>query len=201
MEAWLTPQKHGHGVALLLGQTGGAKLHIKSDSEGKNWALVMGDDRIPKSWMTRALYNELGAMKPGRRDHVAATWDGNVMRLFVNGTRVGSLIGNPEGEQPVIPVGSFQLGFDETKTLKLKHGFLGTIDQVRITEGIRYEKDFTPPPTFNLEKGTVGLYRFEEGHGDILKDSSGHEHHGKIIGAKWVTAIRGPVALPASGSR
>ena len=36
------------------------------------------------------------------------------------------------------------------------------------------------------DKDTLALYRFNEGQGDRLIDSSGNNHHGKIVGAKWV---------------
>ena len=32
----------------------------------------------------------------------------------------------------------------------------------------------------------MALYHFDEGSGDVLKDSSGNGHDGKIVGAKWV---------------
>ena len=36
------------------------------------------------------------------------------------------------------------------------------------------------------DKDTIALYHFDEGNGEVLKDSSGNNHHGKIVGAKWV---------------
>jgi len=39
----------------------------------------------------------------------------------------------------------------------------------------------------------MALYRFDEGKGDMLKDSSGHDHHGKIVGATWVNPDGSPV--------
>ncbi|MFA4881055.1 MAG: LamG domain-containing protein [Candidatus Doudnabacteria bacterium] len=35
-------------------------------------------------------------------------------------------------------------------------------------------------------KTCVGIWLFDEGKGDIAKDSSGNGHHGEIRGAKWV---------------
>ena len=32
----------------------------------------------------------------------------------------------------------------------------------------------------------MALYHFDEGSGDVLQDSSGNGHDGKIVGAKWV---------------
>ena len=58
----------------------------------------------------------------------------------------------------------------------------------RISRTARYTKVFTPQKRFEPDKDTLALYHFDEGQGDLLKDSSGNGHHGKIIGAKWVNA-------------
>ena len=41
------------------------------------------------------------------------------------------------------------------------------------------------------ERGLVAHYSFDEGQGAIAHDKSGHENHGKIIGAKWVAGPYG----------
>jgi hypothetical protein len=45
------------------------------------------------------------------------------------------------------------------------------------------------------DERTLALYHFDEGQGDVLVDSSVHEHHGKIIDATWVMADE-PLATP-----
>ncbi|MCU0873307.1 MAG: LamG domain-containing protein, partial [Pirellulaceae bacterium] len=40
----------------------------------------------------------------------------------------------------------------------------------------------------NPAAGLVAHYRFAEGQGDRLLDHSGHQHHGRIIGARWEQA-------------
>ena len=38
-----------------------------------------------------------------------------------------------------------------------------------------------------VDEQTVGLWLFDEGSGDVVHDSSGRDHHGKIVGeADWV---------------
>ncbi len=64
--------------------------------------------------------------------------------------------------------------------------YAGWIDEVRISDTPRYEANFDPQPRFEPDKQTLALYHFDEGQGDILKDSSRHRHHGQIIGAKWI---------------
>ena len=62
----------------------------------------------------------------------------------------------------------------------------GLIDELRVSESIRYVEPFTPKRRFEPDADTVALYHFDEGQGDVLVDSSGHNHHGKIVGATWV---------------
>ena len=69
--------------------------------------------------------------------------------------------------------------------------FLGRIQGVRLSNTVRYDKDFTPDRRFRLEKDTLALYHFDEGQGDVLKDSSGNNHHGQIVGANGFAAWRG----------
>ena len=64
--------------------------------------------------------------------------------------------------------------------------FRGRIGELRVSQVARYEQDFTPDKVFDADQNTLALYHFDEGSGDVLKDSSGTGHHGQIVGAKWV---------------
>jgi hypothetical protein len=75
--------------------------------------------------------------------------------------------------------------------------FAGVIDELRISKIARYTADFTPATRFESDADTLALYHFDEGAGDILTDSSGNNHHGKIVNAKWVPGI---AALPPPDS-
>mgnify|MGYP005848531257 CR=1 FL=1 len=68
--------------------------------------------------------------------------------------------------------------------------FAGVIDEVRISKVACYNGDFTPAKRFEPDADTIGLYHFDEGEGDIAHDSSGNDHHGKVIAAKWFPAGR-----------
>jgi hypothetical protein len=70
--------------------------------------------------------------------------------------------------------------------------FDGTISAVQVSQSARYTQAFAPPTDLAADEKTLALYRFDEGRGDELKDSSGNNHHGKIVGAKW-----GMVEAPA----
>ena len=72
--------------------------------------------------------------------------------------------------------------------------FYGEIGESRFSSVIRYDRDFTPPTDLKPDKHTIALYKFGEGTGDVLKDSSGNNHHGKIVGAKWVKPSGGDLS-------
>jgi hypothetical protein len=67
-----------------------------------------------------------------------------------------------------------------------KFPFHGIIDEVRISNIARYDKDYIPTKRFTTDENTLALYHFDSGTGTVLKDSSGNGHHGNIVGAEWV---------------
>jgi hypothetical protein len=83
------------------------------------------------------------------------------------------------------------VGKAKNGTLKGKDPFLGMIDEIRISKVARYAAEYEPPARFEVDADTLALYHFDEGQGDVLTDSSGNNHHGKIVNAKWVPGIAG----------
>ena len=116
----------------------------------------------------------------GKRFHVAAVYGDKLAQFFINGKLVG---GAPSKFLPKQNLGKLILGAR----------FSGTMDEWRISKVGRYGKDFTPPQRYETDADTLALYHFDEGTGDVLKDSSGKNNHGKIVGAKWVRSDSGLV--------
>jgi len=116
--------------------------------------------------------------------HLAAVWDGKLLRFFTDGERYG--FGTPV--PPPLEKGDnkIYLGAEQQTNKDLNMLFKGSIDEVRISDIARYTKDFTPAKRFKIDEHTMALYHFDEAEGDVLKDSSGNGHDGKIVGAKWV---------------
>jgi hypothetical protein len=115
-------------------------------------------------------------LQPGRRIHLAGVNDGKSRLLYLDGQLIAS---NPDAGHPNPDPASFPQRIGGSS-------FRGVIDTVRISNVARYRGTFKPPSSFESDKQTVALYRFDEGSGDVLKDSSGNGQHGKIIGAGWV---------------
>jgi len=113
----------------------------------------------------------------GKRTNIAVTYKGNVAQIYVNGHKKGEM--NFKGLE-IHTDRSFSIGWKDIRNFK------GSIDEVRFSNTARYSKDFTPKDRFESDEHTLALYHFDEGSGDVLKDSSGNGHDGKIVGAKWV---------------
>jgi hypothetical protein len=125
--------------------------------------------------------------------HLALQWTGEELQFFVNGkldTHQYSTRGHSETPSEFV-----KRLFSEYQTVDLKLGaplskgsdgqLASNLYNVRISEGVRYTKQFKPE-VFTKEPQTKLLYDFSEGQGNVLKDSSGNGYDGEIIGAKWV---------------
>ncbi len=83
--------------------------------------------------------------------------------------------------------------------------FSGLIDEVRISDAVRYQKgkDFPlPSREFKPDKNTVVLYHFNESKGTTVKDESEYKNDGEITNAKWVEsdAPIGPAAISSKNT-
>ncbi len=176
VECYATPIDVDNNVANVF-ETGYGFSLWASDNK-KNWVLKI----TPKE--PAAPVVAVGEMQIGRKDHLAAVHQDGQLRLFVNGKMVAPVQVDPATLRSV---------FKNTSPRPLGHGFSGQIQEVRLSKTARYDKDFTPAQRFEPDADTLALYHFDEGSGDVLKDSSGNGHHGKIVGAKWVKADGTPI--------
>jgi len=112
--------------------------------------------------------------------HVAGTFDGEAVRLWVDGVKVketpyDSTIGQPWGNL-----------YMATNSIATRYFFDGIIDEVRLSSAAQYDATFTPSAELAADSHTIGLWHFDEGEGDIAYDSSGFDNHGTLHGAEWV---------------
>jgi hypothetical protein len=118
--------------------------------------------------------------------HFAGVFDGNRMRLYVNGTcleeraQEGPLRGN---ELPLI------VGADVNRHGRPVSFARGLVDEVRLSKGARYEKDFTPERRLKPDEYTVLLLHFDTVYGDRSPDCSGHGFHGRIEGGARLVPV------------
>lgn len=121
----------------------------------------------------------------GAPTHIAGVFDGKQMRCYVNGKLVAT---SPPLQQPFVPSSNtFRIGMAHGPSMQ--QPFRGLIDEVRISTTARYDADFAPERRFAADVQTLALYHCDDDDSFVLADASGHEHHGRIVGA-----------VPVSGS-
>ena len=98
------------------------------------------------------------------------------MQLFID----GKLVAERAEKLPSAPV--------IDRNLKIGAGYIGRLDEIRVSKVARYEKDFTPQPRFEPDADTLVLYHCDEGTGNVLRDTSGNGQHVPFNGAKYVPA-------------
>jgi hypothetical protein len=201
VEAYVLPLLNGDGQEIIQSEDklGGFGLSISPSEDSFGFAFVSDVQKSAKHW-----YGAFSKAPPpfGSWGHMAAVFDGTRLRLFLDGHEVprsvftwpyNNLLEKSEvfpgvARPPSAPV---LLGCRDHPA---PHHFKGRLSSVRFSHGARYLGDFTPPKRYEPDKETIALYRFDEGRGDKLIDSSGHGKDGKIVGARW---MRAAAPLPA----
>jgi len=166
-EAWATPDSADIGKQASIIAVPNV-IALRTNFTGGAWWFSMPGGSVSATTIKAGL----GSKRP---HHLAGVSTGKEILLFVDGKLVERKNSNAESLQAA-------------KNIVLGENWRGLIDEVRISKVARYDKDFTPLSRFEPDKDTIALYHFDEGQGDKLTDSSGNNHHGKIVGAKWVKA-------------
>lgn len=168
IEAFVTPHwTEFRGTRHVAGIAQQCSLFVTPDPNGAGWSLGLSRADRFQGLMSPARLEE------GRRVHVAGVRDGQIARVFVDGKLVMK-----EDESPS-PLSASQAGFSVG-------GLDATIDEVRVSNVARYVAEFTPQTRFEPDEQTLGLWHFDEGTGSLANDSSGHGHHGTLMGAMWL---------------
>jgi hypothetical protein len=133
-----------------------------------------------------------GRLVPHTWTHLAATYDGIMQRLYLNGIEVASRAktGSLAASGGPLGIGSDSAWWET---------FEGRIDEVRLynraLSAAELQRDMyrpvTPPP--------LGAYGFETGFGTRVVDASGNAHHGTSMGATWSPQGRLGAALAFDG--
>lgn len=134
--------------------------------------------------------------------HVAATYDGTFMRIYINGELVGSsnLVNGPIiSRQAPLSIGSrmFQVAGDFNR-------FNGLIDEVKVWNTTRTPTQIRNGMHVRLSNSgnanLVAYYRFDEGTGSVSFDASGNCNTVTITNPIWSTASY-PLGSPVVSSQ
>lgn len=163
--------------------------------DGNNAALLrLGDVGVPNNRIqfimtvgtTQQKLNSTALLTAGTWYHLAATYDGSSMKLYIN----GQLDGQRAQTGAVVANGGFFLGrnYESTRILN------GSLDEVRA-----WTRALTPAEiqanacaVTATAAGLEGYWPLNEGSGSVALDASGHGHNGTLIGmvpADWSTNV------------
>lgn len=176
VEAWV--RRTGDSGVIAERMVGGKGFRL-SLSGGAPVAVV-GDG--PNSWSVTAT----DGLPAGLYTHVAMTYDGGNLRLFVGGQK------QPDEVMTVGVAfeggGSLVLGNDGAQTSP----FAGTLDEVRVSSTARYAASFAPKVSFSPDLSTLAYFRFEADKATIAYDASGKANDGVIVGASHGVGVCNP---------
>ena len=129
-------------TSYLIGKGGGAAGW--NSTNGHQWFLSRSSGLLYFQWYNGSFQFISGSfpITTGQWYHVAAVYDGSVIKLFIDGTQVSA---STAGQTFVKPSSSnlMRIGANGVSTETLSNGY---IDSVRIEKGYaRYTSAFTPP--------------------------------------------------------
>ena len=176
IEAWIRPTTMGANSIFGWGIFGGANACN---------ALRLTPTGLMNYWWA----NDLEAPTPslvGTWHHVAATYDGTIRTLYLDGKAIGS-------DQPrsahVMPAEASNLRIGSTNSGEF---FNGSIDEVRVWNVARTAAQLNAAKGAHLLRNPAGLvayYRFSEGSGTATTDANGVTVNAGTLtgGASWST--------------
>jgi hypothetical protein len=161
IELWVRPATGGQDSIILA-----------TTDDVIGWALELNGGRA--TWWVASTAGWRAAQHPtallaNTWYHVAVTYDGATARVFVNGSPGSAATIGAITQGPFFRIGGFPgYGF-----------FNGDVDDVRISNVVRYTGTFTPPSSTSLttDANTRAFYRFNEGSGQTTADASGNGYN------------------------
>jgi len=180
LECWVRGSKPSGRTALLT--------KTENSSFGLFWCDQDSEDRLPTGYVHLGRFGYLKATASRgweweRWTHVALTYDGERLRLFVGGklSAEGERAGRISANR--LPL---YIGADPDRHGKPVSYFTGAIDEVRLSSVARYTGEFEPAKNHQRDEHTVLLLHFNNEVEGIFPDDSGKGNHGWSVGTPTV---------------
>ncbi len=113
-------------------------------------------------------------------EHVAISYDdeSNTFYYFKNGNLISS-------ENRNININPAPYNFVIGHELGTGNWFKGKIDNLRISNVVRYRENFNPSQNFNTDSNTIAMYDFNEGSGVVANDLSGNNRNLSLFNTNY----------------
>lgn len=132
-----------------------------------------------------------GLMSTNTWYHVAGTYDGDSVKVFINGVQQGALY-MPTGMIPGTAY-PWRIGRLSDQAQAQTRYWNGQIDEVRIWNRALTAAEIYARHDHHLdpaqETGLIGYWRFNEGSGTTITDQTVNGNNGTLAGATWSTLV------------
>jgi len=148
-------------------------------SDGRRWGIAR------RAGSVSHLVTAVEEAPTGLRTHLAGAWDGENLHLYINGVRAETRSMSYELQETS---GGLYIGGVPRNRLPAGENdrfFNGTIESVRISDGVRYTADFDPGALVP-DSRTLALYLFSQARDRTVPDASDNGHAATIEGAEPV---------------
>jgi len=172
LECWCRGNRFGERVGLLT-KTEQSEFGLFV-SNGQAGFTIFLDGRYVKS------HAEDSVLHVGDWHHLAGVYDGQEVRLYVDGKLLDRQQGSGKRQRNRLPL---IIGGDVDSEGSAEDPFDGLIDSVRLSTVARYEGDsFSPQRRLTNDEETALLMNFDGFVGPLAYDESGQDAHGRRVG-------------------
>ena len=182
ISGWVYPRNSDAGWPDYDGYFG-----IRNESNADFYVLQLSDYKLEARMRTanRQVYTITtaeNAVSTETWHHVALAYDGDSLRLYIDGNQAGITPASGEitNTQETFKIGSLDFA-------SLYHFDLdGQVDEVRVWTIARSQQEIMDDMYAVLdgdEDGLAGYWGFDEGYGNMVQDLSGNGYDGTIVGA------------------
>ena len=135
-----------------------------SHNQWRNWTI---QKLHPEEWA----FNSFFELNNNQWNHLVISYFSGLTNIYVNGINVNSININtiPYSEPLTLNLGKWS-GDNGTGSYRF---FTGYIDDIRISNNIRYTENFIPSKNLIIDENTISYWKFDSAEGDILYDHFG----------------------------
>jgi len=178
LEAWVRLPKRFGGSRGIVAKTQSSAFGLYMNS-----GVPQFDVHLNGSYVNAVAADRLS---PEEWTHVAGVFDGDQLRIYVNGLLAGSKPGSGVRTLNNLPL---YLGADPDGSGKPSRSFGGQIDEVHLSTTVRYTDSFEPSRRLESDDSTVLLFHLDQAVGPYVVDDSPTKTTGQLVGGAVLIAV------------
>lgn len=185
LEAWVMARDYQESAPITGAPDNDMLAKWDDAGGGFTFMLVDGFPAVDVGYSPSSYLRVMSStrVERGRYHHVAATWDGAHVRIFLDGVTEG-----------IGALDHIRVSQSGPLTMGYPYWWNGLCAEVRISSICRYTSDFVPPHTFEADADTRALWLLDDVSSSVVVDASLNGHDGVVSNGSWVHSIQ-PIYL------